>query len=227
MDHDMAVPTFATRPALASASTRPASASASTMLELTPPPDGLFACVDRRALPRAGIPGLSLLTDKRNLAEASRLLGWEKRLVPESTADESVARGEPYAWLAKRGAHRGVSLYDSSSRSPQQQSEALLLQRRIDPPLLIDGRAWDMGVYVAFEQRPDGSIGSTLFDDLLLPVAALSCSACKQLKPSMVKQAATDTETAWCGRICLHTNVTHSFCTHTMMQSTVHGVCAH
>ena len=43
----------------------------------------------------------------------------------------------------------------------------LLLQRRIDP-LLIDGRAWDLGVYVVFEQRPDGSLGTTIFDDVLL-----------------------------------------------------------
>ena len=111
---------------------------------------------------------MALLTDKVTLAQAGTALEWG--FVPESVSTLEVARKQAandssLAWLAKGAAHRAVT--PSVSGAISQLDGQLLLQRRIDP-LLIDGRAWDLGVYVVFEQRPDGSLGTMIFDDVLL-----------------------------------------------------------
>ena len=131
------------------------------MLPLVPIPPGVAQCL---AGP-AGIPALALLTDKVTLAQAGTVLQWP--FLPESVLTVEAARTQlangVLTWLAKRAAHRAVT----PSLSGADLDGLLLLQRRIDP-LLIDGRAWDLGIYVAFEQQPDGSLGTTIFDDVLL-----------------------------------------------------------
>ena len=125
-------------------------------------------CVDRAAIGNAGIHGIELLTDKHSLARVSRLLGWEGRFVPETAM--SVGH-DALEWLAKRGSHRGVYPLAAAGRerSPAEQPPAeLLVQRRVAPPLLIDDRAWDLGVYAVLEKRVDGSVSAALFDDVLL-----------------------------------------------------------
>ena len=130
------------------------------MLPLVPIPPGAAQCL---AGP-AGIPALALLTDKVTLAQAGTALEWS--FLPESDLTVEAARTQlanvSLNWLAKRAAHRAVTPSLSGA-----DDGLLLLQRRIDP-LLIDGRTWDLGVYVVFEQRPDGSLGTTIFDDVLL-----------------------------------------------------------
>ena len=79
-------------------------------------PLGIAQCVDPAALDHAGIPGLELLTNKHSLAHVSRLLGWERRFVPETAMDKSVGRDMPLEWLAKRGTHRGVYPLGAASR---------------------------------------------------------------------------------------------------------------
>ena len=133
------------------------------MLPLVPTPPGAARCL---AGP-AGIPALALLTDKVTLAQAGSALQWS--FLPESVFTVEAARAQlakgALTWLAKRAAHRAVT--PSLGGAADELDGLLLLQRRIDP-LLIDGRAWDLGVYVVFEQRPDGSLGTTIFDDVLL-----------------------------------------------------------
>ena len=134
-------------------------------------PLGVGQCVDKAAIGNAGIRGMELLTDKHSLARVSRLLGWEGRFVPETATERSVGHEMSLEWLAKRGTHRGVYPLGAAGRerSPAEQPPAeLLVQRRVAPPFLIDDRAWDLGVYAVLERRPDGSVGATLFDDVLL-----------------------------------------------------------
>ena len=124
-------------------------------------------CVDKAAIGNAGIHGIELLTDKHSLARVSRLLGWEGRFVPETAM--SVGH-DTLEWLAKRGSHRGVYPLAVAGReqSVAEQPAELLVQRRVAPPLLIDDRAWDLGVYAVLEKRLDGSVSAALFDDVLL-----------------------------------------------------------
>ena len=124
------------------------------------PPSGAAECL---AGP-AGVPALALLTDKVTLAQAGTALQWD--FMPESVSTlRAASNHSSLAWLAKGAAHRNVTPSISGAGMPA--DGELLLQRRIDP-LLIDGRAWDLGVYVVFEQRPDGSLATTIFDDVLL-----------------------------------------------------------
>ena len=125
-------------------------------------------CVDKAAIGNAGIHGIELLTDKHSLARVSRLLGWEGRFVPETAM--SVGH-DTLEWLAKRGSHRGVYPLAAAGRErslAEQPPAELLVQRRVAPPLLIDDRAWDLGVYAVLEKRLDGSVSAALFDDVLL-----------------------------------------------------------
>jgi hypothetical protein len=125
-------------------------------------------CVDKAAIGNAGIHGIELLTDKHSLSRVGRLLGWEGRFVPETAM--SVGH-DTLEWLAKRGSHRGVYPLAAAGRErslAEQPPAELLVQRRVAPPLLIDDRAWDLGVYAVLEKRLDGSISAALFDDVLL-----------------------------------------------------------
>ena len=125
-------------------------------------------CVDKAAIGNAGIHGIELLTDKHSLSRVGRLLGWEGRFVPETAMSVSH---DTLEWLAKRGSHRGVYPLAAAGRErslAEQPPAELLVQRRVAPPLLIDDRAWDLGVYAVLEKRLDGSISAALFDDVLL-----------------------------------------------------------
>ena len=125
-------------------------------------------CVDKAVIGNAGIHGIELLTDKHSLSRVSRLLGWEGRFVPETAM--SVGH-DTLEWLAKRGSHRGVYPLAAAGRErslAEQLPAELLVQRRVAPPLLIDDRAWDLGVYAVLEKRLDGSVSAALFDDVLL-----------------------------------------------------------
>ena len=70
-------------------------------------------------------------------------------------------------WLVKTAPHRSVAPALSNGGGGASAGEQLL-QRRIDPPYLIDGRAWDLGVYVGFQRHDDGSLTTTIHDDVLL-----------------------------------------------------------
>jgi hypothetical protein len=81
--------------------------------------------------------------------------------------------GAPYAWLAKRGAHRSITpVRRLADLEAQADEEPLLLQRRVAPPLLIDGHAFDLGVYVGVARRADGTLATAIFDDVLLRFCA-------------------------------------------------------
>ena len=160
---------------------------ATSSLEQPPVPPLAARCLGGSA---AGIGSLGLLTDKVSLAQAGEASGWP--FVPKSIFTLEAARTqlrarEPLAWLAKRDAHRAVTV----SGPDDELDGLLLLQRRVSPPLLIDGRAWDLGVYVVFDQRPDGSLGTRLFDDVLLrfctaPYASLAGITSCHRSPSFI-----------------------------------------
>ena len=132
-------------------------------------------CLCEGGAARAGVPGLGMLTHKQSLAQSAEALGWQ--FVPESVSESSSMlerlRGSPpYAWLAKLSAHRSIAPLGGGEGSSVP-AGTLLLQRRVAPPLLIDGHAWDLGVYVLVRQRSDGSLATTLFDDVLLRFCAI------------------------------------------------------
>ena len=117
-----------------------------------------------------------MLTHKQSLSQSAQALGWQ--FVPESVSTPTVAQtrnrlrdSPPYAWLAKVEAHRSVTPLGGGEGTPVPEG-AMLLQRRVAPPLLIDGHAWDLGVYVLVRRRDDGSLATALFDDVLLRFCA-------------------------------------------------------
>ena len=75
---------------------------------------------------------------------------------------------------AKRAPHREVSPANGDVANDDM-ADLQLLQRRIDPPMLIDGRSFDVGVYVGFQEQQNGTLTVTLFDDLLLRFCEERC----------------------------------------------------
>ena len=117
-------------------------------------PPGAARCVRGSS----GITELASITDKLQLAQQGRDSAWT--FVPESISALHEARSMDDArtrleWLVKTAPHRSVAPALSNGGGGGSAGEQLL-QRRIDPPYLIDGRAWDLGVYVGFQRHDDG-----------------------------------------------------------------------
>ena len=145
-----------------------------TVAPTTPLAPGVSPCLCEGGAARAGVPGLGMLTHKQSLSQSAQALGWQ--FVPESVSEQTsmlnrLRDSPPYAWLAKRAAHRSITPL-SGGHDALVPEAALLMQRRVSPPLLIDGHAWDLGVYVLVRRRADGSLATTLFDDVLLRFCA-------------------------------------------------------
>ena len=101
--------------------------------EVAPLPPGISPCLRGGDIASAGIPGLGLLTDKLNLANAGRLAGWHEFLPESWTAPMEGRRklleeSEPYTWLAKQAAHGIVTPVGSADDDLH---DLLLLQRRV------------------------------------------------------------------------------------------------
>ena len=141
------------------------------------------------------IPRMVQLSRKQNLAEIGR--SWDfvpptLQLplgdVPtegitltngHGSHDEALADGgrwghsrpQLFDWLTKDQQHRGVHLLP---QLPQDKAslrtlvEVTLVQRRLQRPMLVAGRAFDVGAYVFVAELGSGSLVYWLHDDLLL-----------------------------------------------------------
>jgi hypothetical protein len=122
------------------------------------------------------VEGMEIITRKPSLAEAAAALSW--RFTPQhaETATEVL---EPYGWVAKSATHGNVGVLahpDADAVAALLQGGALV-QRRVAHPLLVDGHAFDVGMYVLVRHELDhgadqGPLQYAIFADLLLRFCA-------------------------------------------------------
>ena len=117
------------------------------------------------------LPGLAAITRKHHLASGARVMNWSNTPATFSSAADAPAGSPPFTWLSKSVMHRGVVPIPNIERARQIASGAEpseIMQARVAEPLLIDGTEFDVGVYVVAVEQPDGTLGYSFFDDLLL-----------------------------------------------------------
>lgn len=117
------------------------------------------------------VDSLRLITRKPLLATAAERLGWT--FVPPTvlSLDQASPHDEPFSWVAKGAAHRQVAVLPSLAHAPQLMADGAVLQRRVREPLLVDGRAFDVGMYV-YVRRTASRLRIATFDDVLLRFAS-------------------------------------------------------
>ena len=119
------------------------------------------------------LPSMTHLSDKRAFAVLSRSLGWGDFTPLTLASGMPREREEPFAWVVKGSAHRNVSVPQALPRGEafDRLAGSAVIQRRIAAPLLIDGWAFDLGVYVVVTKVPSG-LRYAVFDDILLRFCA-------------------------------------------------------
>ena len=119
------------------------------------------------------VPSMTTLTRKSSLADAAHAFSWD--FVPQTADVRGMYKATgPFSWLAKAPMHGGVRVL----REPQPpeimalQHEGVILQQRIERPLLIDNHAFDIGLYVLVRVSDRSSLQFAIFDDVLLRFCA-------------------------------------------------------
>ena len=124
------------------------------------------------ARPRAisGVDPSSLITHKGNLAALASAMRWPFHPDHAGGApygDAEATHDDPFSWIAKSAPHRGVRILERLVEVNVGSAE--VVQRRVTDPLLIDGTAFDLGVYAILVQPPRAPPYIKVFDgDVLL-----------------------------------------------------------
>ena len=125
--------------------------------------------------PRAvgGIESSALITSKATLSTLASAMRWpfhpEHMDFPTATTTAGVAADPaldaPFSWIAKLAPHREVRILEFPSAA---RAAPNVVQRRVTDPWLIDGTAFDLGVYAFIVQPPRGTARVTILEDDVL-----------------------------------------------------------
>ena len=117
----------------------------------------------------SGIESSALITDKSSLAALSTALQWPFH--PETASNPSrdaAPLDDLFLWVSKDTPHREVDVLEHLPQGLANREDGPLVQRRVVDPLLIDGTAFDLGVYAIVIQPSDGPIRLQVFEDDVL-----------------------------------------------------------
>ncbi|GMH46150.1 hypothetical protein BSKO_14114 [Bryopsis sp. KO-2023] len=121
------------------------------------------------------IPGASFFTSKVELAKASGKFDFVPKsfVVPQQYDEflefhESQPKGT--TWVKKGAKHRGVEVVDPYDQDLKNKGQEVFVQQFVRP-YLIDGHAWDMGIYVAVTSL--NPLRAYYYDNILLRFCSL------------------------------------------------------
>eukprot|EP01025_Chloroclados_australasicus_P011088 TRINITY_DN14802_c1_g2_i1.p1 TRINITY_DN14802_c1_g2~~TRINITY_DN14802_c1_g2_i1.p1 ORF type:complete len:524 (-),score=42.90 TRINITY_DN14802_c1_g2_i1:233-1804(-) len=117
------------------------------------------------------IPGASYFTSKVELAKKADKFDFvPKSFVMPDQYEELLKyhkqnRGK-LTWIRKGNKHRGVSIVDPKNRALLEDADSEVIVQQLIKPLLIDGRMWDIGLYVAITSVDP--LRAYIYDNVLL-----------------------------------------------------------
>ena len=117
------------------------------------------------------IPGMELLSRKESLVTAAQRAAWDfvPCVMDGCALDDDSPK--PFSWVAKGRHHRDVHVLHHLPPTQAERDQLVsrsLVQRRVANPLLIGGRAFDLGVYALVSERREGGLEFWLYEDVLL-----------------------------------------------------------
>ena len=179
------------------------------------------------------VDAMPLITRKGPLATAGAALDWS--FVPKLLTTDVAQVGSggkdglltPYAYMLKGAAHHEVTPLEEAPRGAALErlvANGDIVQRRVADPLLVDGRAFDIGVYVLVSRGADASLRFSVFDDALLRFCTHEYLTPAQLRALDASDRAEAARRAWVvGDAYTHAWEMPSLVAHGLTRPDAHG----